>query len=69
MTKEDLIKELIPDDLHHLISPIIELDPDKDDVVICMGSADGGWDNIEHVTKKGAIVTIVFGGGSPFSGE
>ena len=39
----------------------------KDKVIVC-GDEYGGWDNIIEV-KSNPIPTIVFGGGSPFSGE
>ena len=41
---------------------------EDDDVVVCMDEA-GRWDNINEVKKSGAVVAIVFGGGSPFSDE
>ena len=41
---------------------------DEDEVVICMDES-GGWDNIQEVRDTGAIIEIVFGGGSPFSDE
>ena len=41
---------------------------DDYDIVICKGEC-GGWDNIEFVVKENGIVSIVFGGGSPFSDE
>lgn len=43
---------------------------DKDSVVICADQV-GGWDNIEEVMTEndGQVVTIIFGGGSPFSDE
>ena len=37
-------------------------------VVVCMDEQ-GGWDNIQEVNKEGGIVSIVFGGGGPFSDE
>ena len=55
MTKQELINALAP--------------YDDDSVVICMGE-DGGWDNILEVkgeSGKMATITIVFGGGNPFS--
>jgi hypothetical protein len=41
---------------------------DSDAVVICK-DLHGGWDNIEEVKKSGSSVSIIFGGGSPFSDE
>lgn len=55
MTKRELIKALesIGDD----------------EVVVCAYEQDGGWDNIRKVERVDGTPTIVFGGGSPFSGE
>jgi hypothetical protein len=55
MTKEQLIQQL---NLHF----------EDDDIVVCM-SEDGGWDNIEFVGRKYGLNAIVWGGGSPFTGE
>ena len=41
---------------------------DDDEIVVCMDEG-GGWDNIEHVGKRDGILSITFGGGSPFSDE
>ena len=41
---------------------------DEDAVVICKDSY-GGWDNIQKVERDGSSISIVFGGGSPFSSE
>ena len=54
MTKQELIKELEK--------------YDDDAVVICMDDS-GGWDNIERLKEDGSAIAIIFGGGSPFSGE
>ena len=55
MTKQELIDALSP------------FDPD--DVVIVRYENDQSWDNIQYVYKEGSTIAIVFGGGSPFSGE
>jgi len=54
VTKSELIKALEPFDDDH--------------VVVCMDES-GGWDNIEEVKQGGSSIAIIFGGGSPFSGE
>jgi len=41
---------------------------DDDDMVVIMDEKKG-WDNIQDVNRKGNIISIVFGGGSPFSDE
>ncbi len=41
---------------------------DGDKVVVCEDSG-GGWDNIEQVREDDGVVSIEFGGGSPFSDE
>ena len=51
----------------HLISKLQEID-DNDAVVICK-DWQGGWDNIQKVEFDGAVVSIIFGGGSPFSSD
>ena len=54
MTKKDLIEALKKFDDY--------------DCVICVDEF-GAWDNIIRVFKKGSIINIEFGGGSPFSDE
>ena len=54
MTKRELIEALLPFD---------------DDAVVICEDEDGIWDNIERVKSDGPWIAIVFGGGSPFSGE
>lgn len=43
-------------------------DFDDDCIVICKDES-GGWDNIIKVESDGSAISIVFGGGSPFSDE
>lgn len=40
----------------------------NDDIVICMDEF-GSWDNIQEVNHDGSAIVILWGGGSPFSGE
>lgn len=54
MTKKELIKALAGYD---------------DDAVIVCEDEGGIWDNIQRVESDGSIISIVFGGGSPFSDE
>jgi len=54
MTKKELIKALEPFD--------------EDEVVICQDEH-GCWDNIQTVEQEGSNITIIFGGGAPFSDE
>ena len=54
MTKKELIKALEQFDC--------------DAVVICEDES-GGWDNIQEIKGDGTLISIVFGGGSPFSDE
>ncbi|MHB8871255.1 MAG: hypothetical protein ACYC5G_02230 [Candidatus Doudnabacteria bacterium] len=54
MTKKELIKAL-------------ELF-DDDSCVVCMDE-NRGWDNIQDVKMDGSSISIIFGGGSPFSDE
>ena len=49
-----------------LIKKLKELDGEA--VVICEDSS-GGWDNVIDIKKSGSSVSILFGGGSPFSDE
>lgn len=56
MTKSDIIKRL------NLI------DDDHDAVVICKDYK-GGWDNIRRIEYDGVCISIIFGGGSPFSSD
>jgi len=41
---------------------------DGDKVAVC-SDEHGGWDNIEQVREDDGVVSIEFGGGSPFSDE
>jgi len=41
---------------------------DGDKVAVCTNEH-GGWDNIEQVREDDGVVSIEFGGGSPFSDE
>lgn len=52
MTKKELIEAL----------SVFE----DDKVVICEGNC-GGWDNIVRVDSDEDAISIIFGGGSPFS--
>ena len=38
----------------------------EDEVIVC-ADEDGGWDNIQTVTRMNGTPSIVWGGGSPFS--
>lgn len=38
------------------------------DIVVCVDD-EGGWDNIQKTHRSGSVVSIRFGGGSPFSDE
>lgn len=55
MTKKELIKKALAEF-------------EDDSVVVCKDTA-GGWDNIVKVMKDGSSISIIFGGGSPFSDE
>lgn len=56
MTKAELLKAL---------------SPMPDDCIVVCADETGGWDNIEDVTidETLTLITIHFGGGSPFSDE
>jgi len=41
---------------------------DEEAIVICK-DWQGGWDNIEKVEFDGVVVSVIFGGGSPFSSD
>ena len=49
-----------------LIRELTKYDCDK--VVVCSDESDG-WDNIEEIKDESFAISIVFGGGSPFSDE
>lgn len=46
---------------------IAALEQFGDDEVIVCADEDGGWDNIQTVTRMNGTPSIVWGGGSPFS--
>jgi len=54
MTKKELLKAI-----EHI---------NDDDVIVCADEF-GAWDNIVEVGWAGETPAIIFGGGSPFSGE
>jgi hypothetical protein len=54
MTKKELIEALTPF---------------SDDAVVICKDENGTWDNIQRIEADGSSVSIVFGGGSPFSDE
>ena len=41
---------------------------DEEAVVICKDEQ-GGWDNIRKVEFDGVVVSVIFGGGSPFKSD